>query len=70
MLLKKRTSQEPLKTIHYAEPSPGFAATPKTIFTSPQDPAWTLSAMNVQGSGSSDEEEPFIALRDAEILHL
>ena len=26
--------------------------------------------MNVQGSGSSDEEEPFIAPRDAEILHL
>ena len=60
--------REPLKTIHYAEPIPGFAATPKTIFTSPQVPAWTLSTMSVQGSGSSDEEEPFITPRDAEIL--
>ena len=43
---------------------------PKTILTSPQDPAWTLSAVNVQSSGSSDEEESFITPRDAEILHV
>ena len=47
---------------HYTEPSPGFAATPKTIVTSPKDPAWTLGAKGVQGSGSSDEEEPFTLL--------
>ena len=43
---------------------------PKTIFTSPHDPAWTLNAMSVQGNGSSDEEEPFITPLDAEILHV
>ena len=47
-----------------------FAAMPKTILTSPQDPAWTLSAVSVQSSGSSDEEESFITPRDAEILHV
>ena len=55
---------------HYTEPSPGFAATPKTIVTSPKDPAWTLGAKGVQGSGSSDEEEPFITPRDVEILQM
>ena len=56
--------------IHYTEPSPGFAATPKTIVTSPKDPAWTPGAKGVQGNGSSDEEEPFITPRDVEILHM
>ena len=63
--------REPLKTIHYAEPSPGCAATPKTLTTCPQDPAWTLSALSARDSGSSDEEEPFaITPQDAEMLHV
>ena len=41
-LFYNRAKQQKLKTIHYAEPSPGFAATPKTFNTCPQDPAWTL----------------------------
>jgi len=63
--------REPLKTIHYAEPSPGFAATSKTFITCPQDPAWTLSALSARDSGSSDEEEPFVVTpQDAEMLHV
>ena len=42
--------RKPLKTIHYAEPSPGFAATPKTFNTCPQDPArkrtWNPAGQN------------------------
>jgi len=63
--------REPLRTIHYAEPSPGFAATPKTLITCPEDPAWTLSALSARDSGSSDEEEPFVVTsQDAEMLHV
>ena len=58
-------------TIHYAEPSPGFAATPKTCNTCPQDPAWTLSALSAGDSGSSDEEEhSAVSPQDAEVLHV
>ena len=58
-------------TEDYAEPSPGFAATPKTIITCPQDPAWNLSALSERDSGSSDEEKPFaVTPQDAEMLHV
>ena len=61
----------PLKTKHYAEPSPGFAATPKTFITCPQDPAWTLSALSARDSGNSETEEPFtVTSQDAEMLHV
>ena len=63
--------REPLKAIYSADPSPGFAATPKTFITCPQDPAWTLSALSARDNGSSDEEEPFaVTPQDAEVLHV
>ena len=62
---------EPLKTINYAQPSPGFAATPKKFISCPQDPAWTLSTLTVRDSGSSDEEEhAVVSHQDAEVLHV
>ena len=63
--------REPLKAIYSADPIPGFAATPKTFITCPQDPAWTLSALSARDNGSSDEEEPFaVTPQDAEVLHV
>ena len=47
--------RERCKTVNYAEPSPGFAATPQT-FRCPPDPAWTVSALSTKKSDSSDEE--------------
>ena len=71
MIIYVFCDREPLKAIYSADPSPGFAATPKTFITCPQDPAWTLSALSARDNGSSDEEEPFaVTPQDAEVLQV
>lgn len=55
-----------MKTVNYAEPSPGFAATPKPA-TNPPDTAWTPSVVTGQDSDSS-EEESSVSPEDSETL--
>ena len=57
-----------MKTVNYAEPSLGFAATPKPA-TNPPDTAWTPSVVTGQDSDSS-EEESSVSPEDSETLEV
>ena len=62
--------RQTMKTVTYAEPSPGFAATPKPA-TSPPDTAWTPSVVTGQDSNhNSSEEESSVCPEHSETLEV